>query len=277
MPSLADPDWMSMSKDMQMIFSGVMPVTIVSIEGTIGMGKSTALQQLKESPAKLAALIGEENFAQLPKNALYVLFQEPVEAWKHCGETNLLAEFYKNKKATAFLFEIHVLHTRSLLVDEAIAAAVKDHGYKTGDRMPEGIVLLQERSLHSCRAVFAKMLYQDGTLTDAEWRTYNNVYQVYKKQTMRICDFNGRRFDMRVIRSFSIYVDFPPEEALVRIVSRNRPGEVTDGKSDISLEYLHALRAQHQEVFNTVPTGVADKKKHICVSHDKFTQMFPKN
>jgi len=231
---------------------GTLPVAVISFEGTIGCGKSTVLKQIAADPAKtLTRLLGEARFATLNRAAVFVTLEEPLEAYKNCGSTKLLAEFYRDQKTNAFLFEIHVLRCRVEAMKRLIIDTVRQYATTHANAMPVQIVVTQERSLYSCRYVFARMLFQKAMLTEAEWVNYCEVYNFY--QRIWHADFAELQPLVRnvlVQHIATVYFKFEPLTALKRIIARNREGEVVDGASTIPLEYLQELQARHDKTFD---------------------------
>ena len=245
-------DLTSVSLEQVLVNYGTLPVAIISIEGTVGCGKSTALQQIAANPAQmLTRLLGETRLARLNAAAVLVTLEEPLEAYKNCGPTNLLGEFYRDQKAHAFLFEIHVLRCRAQAMKQLIVDTVRQHAATHGNALPVQIVVVQERSLYSCRYVFARMLRDQGLLSDAEWINYCDVYDFYQRTWHTdFAELAPLVRNVAVQHLATIYFKFEPRAALERIVARNRDGEVIDGVSSIPLEYLQRLQTQHDSTFN---------------------------
>ena len=81
-------------------------VLLISIEGNIGAGKSTIINQL----------IKENLDPQI------IILQEPVDMWesvKHEGET-MLQKFYNDQDKYAFAFQIMAFTTRLKLIKDTI-------------------------------------------------------------------------------------------------------------------------------------------------------------
>jgi deoxyadenosine/deoxycytidine kinase len=120
---------------------------IISIDGNIGAGKSTFLNQLKK---------------QFPK---FHYVDEPVDTWtKFVNEEgeSLLEVFYKDRKRWSYTFQNCAFMTRT----RAIVQAIKEWKQKCLID-PEEIknnVFITERCVETDFNVFAKMLYQDGSL-----------------------------------------------------------------------------------------------------------------
>ena len=104
-----------------------LPPTVLFVEGSIGVGKSTLLQQLQEA---FSAEVGV---------GLIVFVPEPVGDWQRAG---LLSAMYEGALSLA-VFQMAVLATRS----RALSAAIRAPGAK---------LVVAERSLFTDR-VFAEV------------------------------------------------------------------------------------------------------------------------
>lgn len=71
---------------------------VISIEGNLGAGKSSLLSLF--------------NFATI---------KEPVDEWQTMSGGDILKNFYENPKRWAFTFQLHALHSRSLLWNKTIS------------------------------------------------------------------------------------------------------------------------------------------------------------
>lgn len=114
---------------------------IISIEGNIGAGKSTFLEQLKKS---------------FPD--AYIV-PEPVDEWSTIVDKNgttMLEKYYEDPKRYAFSFQMMAFITRIRL----LKAAPKDR------------LVFTERSVFTDREIFAKMLHDDGKIEDIEYTIY---------------------------------------------------------------------------------------------------------
>lgn len=128
------------------------PTRIISLDGNIGVGKTTLLKTIKE------------RFPQI------MVVEEPVDVWttlKDAEGKNLLELFYGDKRRWAFSFQQAAMLSRLLLLQKAIAEA-----------MP-GQIILSERSVLTDRFVFADMLQQAGDMNPLEWTLYQNWYQAF--------------------------------------------------------------------------------------------------
>jgi len=125
---------------------------VISIEGNIGVGKSTFTNILKE------------NF----NNSLIV--SEPVDMWinmKDDNGENILGLFYKDIKRWAYSFQNLAYVTRMIKISEAIG-------------LDKEIIFL-DRSLGTDKNVFEKMLYDDNVLSDLEHKMYELWCDFYQK------------------------------------------------------------------------------------------------
>src|SRR4030067_828901 len=114
----------------------------VAVAGNIGVGKSTLV-------------------AMLSQRLSWQPFYEPV------AENPYLADFYRDMRAWAFhsqiFFLTHRLRTHRQLIDHPTSA-------------------IQDRSVYEDAEIFAKNLYRQGLITDRDYGTYRELYQV-------LCDF----------------------------------------------------------------------------------------
>ena len=123
---------------------------IYSIEGNIGAGKTTILEEIES--------IG---------NPKICVVREPVDAWTSICDSsgeNILEKFYKDPNKYSFVFQILAFHTRlNTLRNAMIKHADCD-------------IILCERSLQSDGHIFAKMLYDDGLIDEISYRIYEKIY-----------------------------------------------------------------------------------------------------
>ena len=129
-----------------------MSQNIISIEGNIGVGKSTFTNIL-------------QNIFRESK-----IVEEPVDMWLNTitksGE-NILGLFYKDIPRWGYTFQNLAYVTRMMKIQDAI---------KTN----KSIIFL-DRSLGTDKNVFEKMLYDDKLITDIEHNMYNLWCDFYTK------------------------------------------------------------------------------------------------
>ena len=185
-----------------------MAPTIISIEGNIGSGKTTLLQNLRE---------------YFSENQDIIFLREPVSEWESIKDTNgktMIQKFYQDQKTYSFPFQMMAYISRLSLLKETV------------ETHPNAIIIT-ERSLHTDKMVFAKMLYDDNKIEDVN-------YQIY----LRWFDTFAKDFPIQKI----IYVKADPEICRQRITRRSRNGE--DG---IPLEYLKQCHDYHTNMIDCIP------------------------
>lgn len=157
---------------------------LISIEGLIGVGKSTMINRL------IPHLV----------NARFV--PEPVEEWKKIidpkdPDRNILGVFYDDMKRWSYSFQNIAYITRLI----SIIDTIKKPGCKYA---------ILDRSLETDNNTFAKMLYDGGQIEDIEWQMYNKWCNFYKDNVYR-----GQKHCV-------IYLRCSPETALERNKKRAR-------------------------------------------------------
>lgn len=119
---------------------------IVSIEGNIGVGKSTFINILKSRWEEGCEVVSE-----------------PVDIWKKITNSdgkNILQTFYENIPRWAYSFQNVACITRMMKIEEAIRST--KHKY-----------IFLDRSLGTDKNVFEAMLYDDKKLNQIEHSMYN--------------------------------------------------------------------------------------------------------
>ena len=134
---------------------------IITIEGNIGVGKST--------------------FTNIMKNAFSnsIIVSEPVDMWLNTktesGE-NILGLFYKDIKRWGYTFQNLAYVTRMMKIQDAINS--------------DNNIIFLDRSLGTDRNVFEKMLFDDGLLTDIEHKMYEIWYDFYNNYVNKNTNWN---------------------------------------------------------------------------------------
>jgi deoxyadenosine/deoxycytidine kinase len=188
-------------------------VRIYSCEGNIGAGKTTLLSHIE-------TLTKSFNTYQI------IVLREPVDVWSTvCSNDglNILENFYKDPVKYAFPFQVLAFTTRLTMLKNAI----KDN--------PECKVIICERSLYADGNIFAKMLYDDGTMDDISYKIYRKMYENAVED-----------FPLTGV----IYLTIPPDLCAKRIVQRGRSGE-----ENIPLEYLEKCSKYHESWLNHKELG----------------------
>ena len=161
---------------------------IISIEGNIGTGKSTILENL------------EKNINNIHPNKI-IFLKEPVDIWESIKDENgrtILEKFYKDQRRYAFTFQVMAYISRLSLLKRAI----KEN--------PDCEIIIIERSLIADKNIFMQMLYDDGQVEKMEYEIYNRWYSEFIEE-----------YRVNAI----IYLDSDPEVCSKRINCRNRNGE----------------------------------------------------
>ena len=161
---------------------------IVSIEGNIGSGKTTIIENL-------------ETHLELDQSILFL--REPLDVWESVKDSqtgeNILQKFYADPNKYAFAFQVMAYATRLSMVREAIKSG---HGHYR--------VIVLERSLAADKRIFAKMLYDDGKIDDV-------CYQIYQKFYKEFSDEIGL--------DGIVYIDADADVCKQRVEKRSRQGE----------------------------------------------------
>jgi len=137
-----------------------MSQNIISIEGNIGVGKSTFTYILQN--------IFTES----------TIVEEPVDIWLNTitqtGE-NILGLFYKDISRWGYTFQNLAYVTRMMKIQDAI---------KTNKN-----IIFLDRSLGTDKNVFEKMLYDDKLITDIEHNMYILWCDFYTKYVNNMCSW----------------------------------------------------------------------------------------
>jgi deoxyadenosine/deoxycytidine kinase len=216
----------------QMSSSGL--TGVVTIEGTIGAGKSTLKNRIEEMVAA-GELGSSKQPGMLPPQAI-VFVDEPVSVWDQFTDEDgvpILKRFYENPSQWAFSFQMMAYISRLA----AFENARKAH--------PQAL-LVSERSLEADRRVFAQMLCDSGDINTIDFAIYTHWFDHFASQ-----------FKPDLI----IYLRTPPEEAQMRVVNRARNGE-----SPIDIAYLQRLE-KYTDAWLT-----AEDSRNSCVVLQAFNE-----
>jgi deoxyadenosine/deoxycytidine kinase len=168
------------------------------VEGNIGAGKSTFLQLLKEHLARVTVVT------------------EPVASWdsnKH--GTSVLQNFIEDSHRWSYTMETFTMMCR-----------VKEHMHDQSRQESQVVV---ERSIYSGHYVFSLNGYQQGFMTELEWKMYCSFFNYL---------IPGH---CKPPKGF-IYLRTNPVVAFDRIKKRSRSSEVA-----ITLDYLKQVHDRHED------------------------------
>jgi len=158
---------------------------IISIEGNIGSGKTTFINQLM-------------NVEKMKTNNTICFLKEPVNLWESIKNSNnetMIECFYKEQEKYAFSFQIMAYVSRIALIKEAI-----NNGYK---------YIFTERCIYTDKNVFLKMLFESNKLEKMNNDIYNMLFETFTQE----------------YNIYHIYIETTPEVALKRVIKRDRAGE----------------------------------------------------
>lgn len=173
---------------------------IICIEGNIGTGKTTFVKKMKE---------------HFKERDDIMFLEEPVDLWLECRdkEGNILEHYYKDQTAFGFKFQMLAYISRLSILKRAIESGK----YK---------YIISERSLHTDKNVFCRMLHDSGKIDDIGFQIYNMWFDEFYPYSKN-CIY--------------LYLRCEPEISLQRVLKRGRKGE------SIPLEYLEECHIYHDE------------------------------
>ena len=162
--------------------------TIISIEGNIGSGKSTLMENLKE---------------YYKDNNEIIFLREPVDEWSLIKDSNgitILEKFYQDQHKYSFSFQMMAYISRLNVLRTTLKSLEQDKKY----------VIITERSLNTDRYVFAKMLYETFKMEEVNYQIYLTWFDTFSEE-----------FPVHKI----VYVKASSEICHMRISKRSRKGE----------------------------------------------------
>jgi len=183
---------------------------IVSIEGNIGSGKSTLLANLRET---------------YKNDANIVFLKEPVDEWEKIKDENgitILEKFYSDQIKYSFSFQMMAYVSRLKVLRDELKNIQFSENKKT--------IIITERSLHTDKMVFAKMLYDSGKIEYINYQIYLSWFDTFSEE-----------FPVHKI----VYVKTCPEKCYSRVHKRSR-----DGEENIPLDYLINCSKYHNNMLD---------------------------
>lgn len=186
--------------------------TIVSIEGNIGCGKTTLIDNLELH-------LKNSNIQNIR------ILREPVDIWTNLIDSSdnesILEKFYKDKKKFSFPLQILVLKT----ILENILHCIETY--------PCCEYIICERSTLSSRHIFTKMLYDDQYMNEIEYKIYESLFDNW---------VNSSQFTPQKI----VFLNVTTDTSLTRIVKRNRIEELC-----ITEDYIASCGLYHKMWFDS--------------------------
>jgi deoxyadenosine/deoxycytidine kinase len=211
---------------------------IISFDGNIGSGKSSAVQYFKQN---------FEKFCNLKTQHYKVCFlDEPVEQWEFIIDIedgkNAIQKFYEDNEKYAFPFQMMAYISRLSLFKQALK---QDYD-----------IIFTERSMFTDKNVFAQMLYDSKKMNTIE-------YQIYLKW------FDEFLETINTIKT--VYIRTIPEICAKRVLKRARLGE------NIPLDYLKDCHYYHDKWLND-PSKIEEGKVLVIDGNEETnTSVFIEN
>ncbi|XP_008851079.1 deoxyguanosine kinase, mitochondrial isoform X2 [Nannospalax galili] len=190
----------------------------LSVEGNIAVGKSTFVKLLKKTYPE------------------WHVAAEPVAAWQDIQAAgtqkadttqslgNLLDMMYREPARWSYTFQTFSFLSRLKVQLEPFPERLLQ---------AEKPVQILERSVYSDRYIFAKNLFENGSLSDIEWHIYQDWHSFFLQA-----------FASRLSLHGFIYLQASPQICLKRLYQRAREEE-----KGIELAYLQQLHGQHEDWF----------------------------
>jgi len=202
--------------------------TIISIEGNIGSGKSTLLSNLRE---------------HFKDNDNVVFLKEPVDEWAKIKDKNgitILEKFYADQEKYSFPFQMMAYVSRIKVLRDTLREKTEKN--RMENKSNENLIIITERSLHTDKMVFAKMLYDTGKIEYINYQIYLNWFDTFSSE-----------FPVHKV----VYVKTSPKKCYERISIRSREGE-----ENIPLSYLTDCSLYHDNML--------DQNLSTCVCQDQL-------
>ena len=207
---------------------------IISIEGNIGVGKSTFIEILKK------------------KFPNCVVVNEPIDEWKNILDNdnkNILQKFYEDIPRWAYSFQNIACITRMIKMEDTIRTTTNEY-------------IFLDRSLGTDANVFEKMLFDNNQISKIEHTMYNLWYDFYFKYI--------RNFD----NIYHIYLKCSPEKCFERIKKRGRVEEESISIEYLTnLNKYHDEWLLNEELKNIVILDCEDEFELDSLKQDTMIQI----
>lgn len=216
------------------------PEKYIAIEGNIGSGKSTLIENLNDVLQKYSSS----------------LIQEPVKSWQMFSEknletdieTNILDNFYKDKKRWAYTMQSVAFLTRTYWLMNSSSVEIK----------------LSERSIFTDYDIFGKMCYENKDMSEIE----KQIYDFWFKWLLKL----SKETKYKIEPDAFIYLKTSPEKCFERIQKRGREEE-----KEVTLEYITKVHEYHENFIeklynNNIPVLVLDGDIDNENKHDIYQQ-----
>ncbi|XP_027972088.1 deoxyguanosine kinase, mitochondrial isoform X2 [Eumetopias jubatus] len=187
----------------------------LSIEGNIAVGKSTFVKLLTKTYPE------------------WHIATEPIATWQSVQAVgtqkaftaqslgNLLDMMYQEPARWSYTFQTFSFMSRLKVQLEPFPEKLLQ---------AENAIQIFERSVYSDRYIFAKNLFENGSLSDIEWHIYQDWHSFLLQEFASQLRLHG-----------FIYLQATPQVCLKRLHQRAREEE-----KGVELEYLEQLHSQHE-------------------------------
>ena len=223
------------------------PEKYIAIEGNIGSGKSTLIKNLNNVLEKYSRS----------------LIQEPVKSWQLFSEkntetdieTNILDNFYKDKKRWAYTMQSVAFLTRTYWLMNSLSVEIK----------------LSERSIFTDYDIFGKMCYENKDMSEIE----KQIYDFWFKWLLKL----SKETTYKIEPDAFIYLKTSPEKCFERIQKRGREEE-----KEVTVEYITKVHEYHEKFIqklydNNIPVLVLDgdiDNENSTIIYEKYSKEIEK-
>ena len=206
-------------------------VKIISVEGNIGVGKSTLIKNIMN---------------HYKNNSNVIFLMEDLTLWNNIKDSNgksIFELYYKNQKDYSFSFEITTLISRLKQLNDALSNNNDD------------LIIVTERCIYTDRGVFAKMLYDQGNISELNYTIYNLLFDTINKYS-----------DVHYF-----YIKLDPSVAHERTIQRNRDGEIVD------LKFLTVCHNYHEMWLDNLNNVTIAEDMDLDILTDKLNIIINNN
>ena len=207
---------------------------IYSVEGAIGVGKSTFLNELTNY------INGND---ELYRKVLIV--PEPVEEWTQGGqieggeEISPLHAFYDNPEENGVIFQVYVLMSRMKILHDKIVSFCSRF-----DQLPS-VIFVERFGGLADEEVFVRVLCERGIIK-------MHQYEMYRRILLSLHDYNVNYDNLALI-----YITAPFNTTRVRIQERNREAEnLADVGHILRIYNRYEAWLGEEEFYNSITRGL---------------------
>jgi deoxyadenosine/deoxycytidine kinase len=204
-------------------------ITLLSIEGGIGAGKSTLIQNIRDANLDYEFVATDDSDECFTELGRIEVLPEPSDRWQHelafGTHLSMLQAYYRDPRNNGGVFQLYALITRAIRLVNTIINTKKR-------------IVIVERSIYSDMNCFMRVNRESGNVNGCCITTYF----IYFRMIESLLDREPDGY---------IYLCLDPVKCSARIEERAR-----DAESDIPLEYLQSLEIAHNEWISTMKNKV---------------------